>query len=74
MFVRKSPSAVEIVERDAVDGDATSRRADISTTERGTERKIEAKMDDLQWKFNMVSYALAVVIGAVLMKLAGAGK
>lgn len=72
--VRKIPPAVEIADEAAAVGDATSGRTDMNMTVGEKEAKIEAKMEDLMWKFNLLMFVFAVVLGCVFMYLAVAVK
>jgi hypothetical protein len=66
--IQKFPLAVDIGEVEEV-ADASSGRM-VMNMQAG-EQKIEAKLEDLTWKFNLMLFVLAVGLGCMLMYVAG---
>jgi hypothetical protein len=57
-------------------GDEAEEVADVSSGRmvmnmQASELKIEAKVDNLMWKFNLLMFGLVVGLGCVLMYVAG---
>lgn len=69
--IQKFPLAVDIGEVEEV-ADASSGRM-VMNMQAGEQKKgkIEAKLEDLMWKFNLMLFVLAVGLGCMLMYVAG---
>jgi hypothetical protein len=69
--IQKFPLAVDIGEAEEV-ADASSGRM-VMNMQAGEQKngKIEAKLEDLMWKFNLMLFVLAVGLGCMLMYVAG---